>query len=83
MDVPSRWNSTYLMLECLCQLHVFVGQIIGSPFLASISAAIHLELKDYHWLFIPNLVTALKPIKLITSLLLLHQVSLLIFLYCL
>ncbi|XP_077972386.1 E3 SUMO-protein ligase ZBED1-like [Styela clava] len=66
LDVSTRWNSTYSMLERLCRLQAYVRQVLCNGLIVKATSSAHLELKDNHWALIQTLVEKLKPITIAT-----------------
>ena len=63
LDVSTRWNSTFMTLERLCQLQAPIRQILCNAQIVKPSSAIRLELRDSHWILIQSLVEKLRPFK--------------------
>ena len=65
-DVPTRWNSTHLMLERLCeQRRVITDILLDDKFTKK--GDTHLLLKDHEWEVISDLVNVLKDFTKVTA----------------
>ena len=67
-DVPTRWNSSYYMLERLIDLRMPIIAVLTDKNISKQSDA-ELDLTAHQWLLADSLVTVLKPFELATTLL--------------
>lgn len=65
MDCPTRWNSTYEMIQRLCKHQWVIRQVLNDTTVVPRKSASHLELRDQHWLQLQKLVELLQPLKVI------------------
>ena len=65
-DVATRWNSTYFMLERLHEQHWAIYAVLYDE-QGTQSQYEHLYLKEEQWKLIEQLVTALKPLQVVTT----------------
>ena len=63
MDCKTRCNSTYEMLQKLCNHQFVVHLILNDANVTPRQTAMHLELRDNHWVIIQKLVKLLEPLK--------------------
>ena len=63
MDTPTRWNSTYEMLKVLFNHQFVVCLILTDESVTPCQAAMHLKLRDSHWIIIQKLAELLEPIR--------------------
>ncbi|XP_065199166.1 zinc finger BED domain-containing protein 4-like [Sycon ciliatum] len=67
-DVPTRWNSSFLMLQRLIHLRLPIMAVLEDPKLTK-SSHRHLQLKDHQWNLAKEIVAALEaPAKATTVL---------------
>ncbi|XP_065199244.1 zinc finger BED domain-containing protein 4-like [Sycon ciliatum] len=67
-DVPTRWNSSFLMLQRLIHLRLPIMAVLEDPELTK-SSHRHLQLKDHQWNLAKEIVAALEaPAKATTVL---------------
>lgn len=67
MEVNTRWNSTFLMFSRLVELEIPIRAVLSNPDIVSPSDAMHLEMTDFNWRLIKELIPVLKPIKVATD----------------
>jgi hypothetical protein len=67
MEVDTRWNSTYDMMERLVKLEFSVRMVISNPDVVSYSDARQLELTNENWSLIKQLLPLLKEAFLVTK----------------
>lgn len=65
-DVSTRWNSTYFMLDRLAEQRVAIYATIHDPTITKQQHR-HLDLKESQWEMLSQLVTALKPLQMATT----------------
>ena len=63
MDSKTQWNSAYEMLQKLCNHQFVVRLILNDANVTPRQTAMHLELRDNHWVIIQKLVELLEPMK--------------------
>ena len=68
-DVPTRWNSSFYMLQRLVELKVSVSAVLTDPVLTPKSDHRALLLKEKRWALAEELVSALRPYEKATSVL--------------
>ncbi len=73
-DVATRWNSTYFMIERLCEQRVAIYAVLLDTTVAK-GAYKHLDLKEDQWSLLSQMESALKPLQIATTVLGLEQNS--------
>ena len=68
-DVPTRWNSSYLMMEHLLKLHIPVYAVIFDDEVTKPSDRLKLDLKDNFWKIMEEIVPILEPLAEMTEIL--------------
>ena len=68
-DVPTRWNSSYFMMERLLKLRIAVYSVIFDDGVTKPGDHVKLDLKDSFWKVMEEIVPILEPLADITELL--------------
>lgn len=63
----TRWNSTYFMLERLIKNRIPVETVLSNRTITSATIAQKLEISEYEWLLMENIITVLKPLQMATT----------------
>ena len=72
-DVATRWNSTYFMMERLCEQRVAIYAVLHDASVTSRDDYRHLDLKDDKWELLTQMVAILKPLQVATTVFSLEQ----------
>ena len=72
-DVVTRWNSTYFMMEHLCEQRVAIYAVLHDASVTSRDDYRHLDLKDDQWELLTEMVAILKPLQVATTVFSLEQ----------
>ncbi|XP_024875238.1 zinc finger BED domain-containing protein 4-like [Temnothorax curvispinosus] len=68
-SVPTRWNSTFDMLERLLKNRRPVESVLADKSVTKSKVAQNLEISEYEWHIMENLVNVLKPLQVATTVL--------------
>ncbi|XP_071572358.1 E3 SUMO-protein ligase ZBED1-like, partial [Temnothorax nylanderi] len=68
-SVPTRWNSTFDMLERLLKNRRPVESVLANRSVTKPKVAQNLEISDYEWHIMENFVNVLKPLQVVTTVL--------------
>ena len=68
-DVPTRWNSSFQMIECLLRLRVPIYSVIFDDNITKPGDRVKLDLKDNYWSIMEAIVSILGPLAEITEIL--------------
>ena len=68
-DVPTRWNSSYYMIERLLKLRIPVYSVIFDEAITKSSIRATLDLKDEYWKVMEDITPILEPLVYATDLL--------------
>ena len=66
IDCPTRWNSTYEMIDRLLEQRLAVYAVLHDPKVTKLDVARSLELSDDNWRVVEALIPVLKPLYLAT-----------------
>ena len=69
MEIETRWNSTYSMMERLIKLEWSVRRVLSNPDVVPVSDAQHLEMTDPSWKLMKDVMPLLQPLFLLTKIL--------------
>ncbi|XP_011878851.1 PREDICTED: zinc finger BED domain-containing protein 4-like, partial [Vollenhovia emeryi] len=68
-SVPTRWNSTFDMLERLLKNGRPVKSVLADRSVTKLKVAQNLEISEHEWHFMENFVNVLKPLQVATTVL--------------
>ena len=61
IDCPTRWNSTYLMMDRLIEQRLPIYAVLSDESVTKKKDAATIDMADSNWKVVENIVTALKP----------------------
>lgn len=74
-SVPTRWNSTFDMLERLLKNRRPVESVLADRSVTKAKVAQNLEISEHEWHIMENFVNVLKPLQVATTVLCAHNSS--------
>ncbi|XP_018407000.1 PREDICTED: zinc finger BED domain-containing protein 1-like [Cyphomyrmex costatus] len=74
-SIPTRWNSTFDMLERLVKNRRPVESVLADRSVTKLRIAYNLEIAEREWYIMENFVNVLKPLQIATTVLCAHNSS--------